>query len=267
MVTSGDRLTSEGLLEPLSKGDGLRLGVMGGAFDPIHIAHLVTAEEARIQFELDQVLFMPAGDPPHKGRRMAPAEFRYLLATVATASHPRFSVSRFEIERNVVSYTVDTLEHLAAVVPEGSELFFITGADAVLDILTWKDPVRVLELATFIGATRPGYDLSRLADVLEGLDASNTGILPPERVKSMEVPALAISSSMIRARLAEGKGVRYLVPEPVTQLVEKSGVYSGTREGRHVSSAAPGEEGVGGLFPGNGRKDSRHGGKRKGCGS
>jgi len=225
MVTFAESLKAEGLLEPLSEDGSLRLGIMGGAFDPIHVAHLVTAEEARAQFELDQVLFMPAGDPPHKGRRMAPAEFRYLLATVATAYHPRFSVSRFEIDRNVVSYTVDTLEHLTKALPEGVELFFITGADAVLDILTWKDPARALELATFIAATRPGYDLSRLAGVMESLDSATGQETPADRVRLLEVPALAISSSMIRERLAAGRGVRYLVPEPVAQLVEKSGVY------------------------------------------
>ncbi len=157
-----------GLISRLCERPGLRLGIMGGAFDPIHMAHLVTAEEALVQFGLDQVVFMPAGDPPHKSRRMAPAEFRYLLASVATASNPRFSVSRFEIEREQVSYTVDTLEHLAGILPEGAEMFFITGADAVLDILTWKDPARVLELSTFIAATRPGYDLSRLVRAVGG---------------------------------------------------------------------------------------------------
>jgi nicotinate-nucleotide adenylyltransferase len=218
-----------GLLAALHDLPGLRLGIMGGAFDPIHMAHLVTAEEALAQFALDQVLFMPAGDPPHKGRGLAPAEFRYLLVAVATASNPRFSVSRFEIDRTQVSYTVDTLEYLAGIVPPGTEMFFITGADAVLDILTWKNPGRVLELATFIAATRPGYDLAKLAGRLEQLRAKTTGLVPEARVKTMEVPALAISSSMIRARLAAGKGVRYLVPDAVAELIEKSGVYAAER--------------------------------------
>jgi nicotinate-nucleotide adenylyltransferase len=237
MVTYGDRLEREGLLKPLPGRAGLRLGIMGGAFDPIHMAHLVTAEEARVQFDLDQVLFMPAGDPPHKSRYLAPAEFRYLLVAMATASHPRFSVSRFEIDRDEVSYTVDTLEHLAGVVPEGSEMFFVTGADAVLDILTWKDPARVLELATFIGATRPGYDLSKLSGLLGRLRAETIGLVPEARVKTMEIPALAISSSMIRERLAVGKGVRYLVPDAVAQLIEKSGVYASDRPGEGARKA------------------------------
>jgi len=169
---------------------------------------------------------MPAGDPPHKSHDLAPATFRHLLVTVATAANPRFSVSRFEIERPQVSYTVDTLEHLAGVLPPGAQMFFITGADAVLDILTWKHPARVLELATFIAATRPGYDLSRLSGLLEKLRAQTVGLVPEARVKTMEVPALAISSSMIRERLAAGKGVRYLVPDAVAALIDKNGYYA-----------------------------------------
>ncbi|OFW61047.1 MAG: nicotinate (nicotinamide) nucleotide adenylyltransferase [Actinobacteria bacterium RBG_16_64_13] len=215
----------DGLIAHLSDRPGLRLGIMGGAFDPIHMAHLVTAEEALIQFGLDQVMFLPGGDPPHKDRQMTPAEFRYLLVATATASNPRFSVSRFEIDRPGASYTVDTLEHLAGVVPVGTEMFFITGADAVLEILTWKRPARVLELSTFIAATRPGYDLSKLAGLLEKLRSEAVGLVPEARVKTMEIPALAISSSMIRERLAAGKTVRYLVPDAVAQLIEKSGFY------------------------------------------
>jgi nicotinate-nucleotide adenylyltransferase len=168
---------------------------------------------------------MPAGDPPHKGRRLAPAEFRHLLVSVATASHPRFTVSRYEIDRPGVSYTVDTLEHLIQIAPAGTQLFFITGADAVLDILTWKDPGRVLELATFIAATRPGYDLSKLSGLLEKLRGATAAAEVEARVKVMEIPAMGISSSLIRERLAAGKQVRYLVPEEVAELLEKNGAY------------------------------------------
>jgi nicotinate-nucleotide adenylyltransferase len=202
-----------GLIAHLSEKPGLRLGIMGGAFDPIHMAHLVIAEEALLQFDLDQVVFMPAGDPPHKDRHMAPAEFRYLLVSV-------------EIDRGGVSYTVDTLEHLAGVLPPGGEMFFIIGADAVLDILTWKDPARVLELATFIAATRPGHDLAGLAGRFVQLRESTVGLVPEARVKTMDVPALAISSSMIRTRLAEGETARYLVPDLVAELITKSGFYA-----------------------------------------
>lgn len=215
------------------------MGIMGGSFDPVHVAHLVTAQEALVQFELDQILFMPAGDAPHKERSGAPREFRYLLVAVATASNPRFSVSRFEIDREQVSYTVDTLEHLSGIVPPGTEMFFVTGADAVLDILSWKNPARVLELSTFIAATRPGYDLSRLSGLLAELRSKTTGLVPEARVKVMEVPALAISSSMVRERLAAGRSVRYLVPDPVAELIAKSGYYhpAGAGAGAGIESS------------------------------
>jgi nicotinate-nucleotide adenylyltransferase len=219
-------MDEDDLIYRLRDRPGLRLGIMGGAFDPIHIAHLVTAEEALLQFGLDAILFMPAGNPPHKTRRLAPAEFRFLLVAVATASHPRFFVSSFETEREQVGYTVDTLEHLSSILSQGTELFFVTGADAVLDILTWKDPARVLELCTFIAATRPGYDLARLSEVLGELASGLAEPGPEARVRVMEVPALAISSSMIRERLASGGSVRYLVPDSVAQLIEKSGLYT-----------------------------------------
>lgn len=203
---------------------GLRLGIMGGAFDPIHMAHLVTAEEALTQLELDLVVFMPAGNPPHK-RRMAPKEFRYLLVSAATAGHPRFLVSRYELDKDGVGYTVNTLEHLRAVLADDARLFFITGADAVLDILTWKAPQRVLELCTLVAATRPGYDLGRLAEVLRGLGVDVAGDGRDACVRVLEIPGLAISSSMIRERLASGRTVRYLVPDAVADLIAKTQYY------------------------------------------
>jgi nicotinate-nucleotide adenylyltransferase len=205
---------------------GLRLGIMGGAFDPIHVAHLVTAQEALLQFHMDEVMFLPSGRPPHKKQHVASAEFRYLMVAVATAPHAKFSVSRLEIDRPGVGYTVDTLEYLTGNLTPDTQLFFITGADAVLDILTWKDPSRVLELCTFVAATRPGFDLSRLSAVLASLDPQKIAPGPDARVQVMEVPGLDVSSSMIRERLAAGLPVRYLVPESVCQLIEKSGVYS-----------------------------------------
>ena len=209
----------------LSERSGLRLGIMGGAFDPIHVAHLVTAQEALVQFALDEIVFMPSGRPPHKRRRLAPAESRYLMVAVAVASHPRFSVSRLEIDRPGVGYTVDTLEQVAAVLRPDAQIFFVTGADAVLDILTWKDPPGVVELCTLIAATRPGFDLSRLAGVLSALGPQAVGPGPDSRVRVMQIPGLDISSSMIRERLAAGLPVRYLVPDAVCDLIEKTGEY------------------------------------------
>ena len=204
---------------------------MGGAFDPIHIAHLVTADEALVQFDLDEVLFMPAGNHPFKSRKLAPADFRYEMVAAATASNPHFLVSRYELDKEGVTYTADTLTFLARSLAPDAELFFVTGADAVLDILSWKDPERVLTLCTLIAATRPGYDLGRLAEVLAHLGPGYSLDGPEARVRVMEVPALAISSTMIRERLASGRTVRYLLPDTVAELAEKAGYYSRPDEG------------------------------------
>ncbi len=228
-------------LERLRHRPGLRLGIMGGTFDPIHIGHLVTAEEALLQFELDEIVFMPTGEPPHKTRQVASPEARYMMASVATATNPRFWVSRLEIDVPGVDYTVDTLDRLHAECRPEVEFFFITGADAVLDILTWKEPERLLGLCEVIAATRPGYDLGRLAGVLADLPHK-------ENVHVMEIPALAVSSSMIRERLAQGKSVRYLVTEGVAALIAKSGLYR--------PSVARGQ---GGHDPGRGGHDPGRG--------
>jgi nicotinate-nucleotide adenylyltransferase len=140
-------------------------------------------------------------------------------------------VSRYELDKGDVTYTADTLEFLAGVLAPDASLFFITGADAVLDILAWRDPQRVLSLCTLIAATRPGYDLGRLAEVLARLGAPHSLDGPSARVRVMEVPALAISSSMIRERLALGRAARYLLPDTVAELVEKAGYYSAANEG------------------------------------
>jgi nicotinate-nucleotide adenylyltransferase len=200
---------------------GLRLGIMGGTFDPIHIGHLVTADEALQQFALDDILFMPSGQGPHKPRQTSPAELRYLMVSIATASHPHFWVSRLEIDSPGLDYTADTLATLHRMMSPDVDLYFITGADAVLDILTWKDPERILSLCTLIAATRPGYDLGRLSSVLSGLGRA-------DRVRVMEIPGLAVSSSMIRERAARGETCRYLVTEGVRQLIEKTGCYAPT---------------------------------------
>ena len=195
---------------------GRRLGVMGGTFDPIHYGHLLTAEEAAVQFGLDEVLFVPTGRPWMKGERaVSPAEDRYLMTVVATASNPRFRVSRVDIDRTGPTYTVDTLRLLADA-NRDSELFFVTGADAMLEIFHWKDPDEVLGLAHFIAATRPGYDLARFEH-----DASTRH----PNVSVMNVPALAISSTDIRERVASGRPIRYLVPEGVKSYIEKAGLY------------------------------------------
>ncbi len=195
-----------------------RVGVMGGTFDPIHHGHLVAAEEARWQFGLEQVLFIPTGQPWQKPAGVTAAEDRYLMTVIATASNPAFAVSRLEIDVPGPTYTVDTLRRLHARLGPGTRLFFVTGADAVLQILTWKDPEEVFALAELIAATRPGHDLSGL---LRGIPAADG------RVHPIQIPALAISSTDIRSRVATGAPIQYLVPEGVARYIEKRGLYRG----------------------------------------
>ncbi len=193
---------------------GLRLGVMGGTFDPIHHGHLVAASEVAAEFELDEVLFVPTGRPGFKQNRdVTLAEHRYLMTVIATASNPRFTVSRVDVDREGLTYTVDTLRDLRVARPE-AELFFITGADALAKILTWKDAGELFTMANFVGVTRPGHTLT-----VDGL--------PKERVSVLEVPALAISSTDIRSRARAGKPVWYLVPDGVVQYIAKYGLYRG----------------------------------------
>jgi nicotinate-nucleotide adenylyltransferase len=193
----------------------LRLGIMGGTFDPVHFGHLVAAEEALVQFNLDRVIFMPTGQPVRKTHsHVSSAEDRYLMTVIATASNPDFEVSRLEIDRPGATYTVDTMLQLREIHGPKTELFFISGADAVREILTWKDADRFATLCTFIAATRPGFDAE-----LEPFEIAG------QKVESMEVPALAISSSDIRARVAARRPVRYLLPEAVAAYIEKNGLY------------------------------------------
>jgi nicotinate-nucleotide adenylyltransferase len=197
-----------------------RIGLMGGTFDPIHLGHLVTAEQARVDLDLDEVIFIPAGAPWQKSEGVTTPEHRHLMTVLATAANPRFSVSRLEIDGPGPTYTVDTLRNVrAAFESEGisagrENLYFITGADAILNILTWKDAEECLALATFVAATRPGHDLERLEQ--EGLR---------DRVIQLDVPALAISSTDIRERFAAGRAVRYLVPREVEEYVRKHDLY------------------------------------------
>jgi nicotinate-nucleotide adenylyltransferase len=194
-----------------------KLGVMGGTFDPIHHGHLVTAEEAFWQFGLDEVLFLPTGQPWMKEHpEVSPAEDRYLMTVIATSPNPHFSVSRLELDREGTTYTVDTLRTLQEDRGAETELFFITGADAILEIIHWKDPEEVLELAHFIAATRPGYDIARF-------EAEAPTRHP--NVSVMSVPALAISSTDIRGRVKGGRPIRYLVPEGVKTYIDKARLY------------------------------------------
>ncbi|MFZ5849813.1 MAG: nicotinate-nucleotide adenylyltransferase [Actinomycetota bacterium] len=190
-----------------------RLGVMGGTFDPIHHGHLVAASEVAALFALDEVVFVPTGQPWQKGHReVSPAEDRYLMTVIATASNPRFSVSRIDVDRGGPTYTIDTLRDLRAQRGPGWDLFFITGADALAAILTWRDAAELVGLAHFVGCTRPGHALA------------DPGF-PAGGVSLVEVPALAISSSGCRERVHQGLPVWYLVPDGVVQYIHKRGLY------------------------------------------
>jgi nicotinate-nucleotide adenylyltransferase len=189
---------------------------MGGTFDPIHHGHLVAASEVATRFQLDEVVFVPTGQPWQKvDRHVSAAEDRYLMTVIATASNPRFTVSRVDIDRPGMTYTVDTLRDLHAERGDDVDLYFITGADALAQILTWRDVDKLFDLAHFVGCTRPGVDLVSPA-IAE---------LPQDRVTLMEIPALAISSTECRGRVATHDPIWYLVPDGIVQYIAKRGLY------------------------------------------
>lgn len=188
-------------------------GIMGGTFDPIHYGHLVTAEEVRDYFDLEEVVFVPSARPPHKiGQEISDPEHRYLMAVLATVTNPYFRVSRVEIERPGPSYSIDTVRYFRSVWGEDTEIFFITGADAFAQISHWNNPTELLSICTFVAASRPGYRLC--------LESSLQG-----RIKVIEVSALAISSSEIRRRVKRGESIKYLLPEAVENYIYKNGLY------------------------------------------
>ncbi len=190
---------------------GARVGVMGGTFDPIHHGHLVAASEVGYAFSLDEVVFVPTGQPEDKVGASA-AEDRYLMTVIATASNPRFSVSRVDIDRPGPTYTIDTLRDLHAARPDAGQLFFITGADALARIMSWRDVDELFGLAHFVGCTRPGHRLT-----VSGL--------PDGKVSLIEIPALTISSTACRARVAKGEPIWYLVPDGIVQYIAKRRLY------------------------------------------
>ncbi|AND16530.1 nicotinate-nucleotide adenylyltransferase [Rathayibacter tritici] len=190
-----------------------RIGVMGGTFDPIHHGHLVAASEVAQSFDLDEVVFVPTGQPWHK-KTVTSAEHRYLMTVIATASNPSFTVSRVDVDRVGTTYTIDTLRDIHTAHPD-AELFFITGADAVAQILSWKDYDELWELAHFVAVSRPGHVL-------------NVSGLPAQDVSLLEIPALAISSTDCRSRVNRGHPVWYLVPDGVVQYISKHHLYRST---------------------------------------
>jgi nicotinate-nucleotide adenylyltransferase len=187
-----------------------RIGVMGGTFDPIHHGHLVAASEVAHSFDLDEVVFVPTGRPWQK-KVVSPSEHRYLMTVIATASNPRFTVSRVDVDRDGPTYTIDTLKDLQRERPD-AELFFITGADAVAQILSWRDHDELWDLAHFVAVSRPGHVLS-------------TDGIPSDVVSQLEVPALSISSTACRERVSSDEPVWYLVPDGVVQYIAKHHLY------------------------------------------
>ncbi|MFY7819721.1 MAG: nicotinate-nucleotide adenylyltransferase [Rhodoluna sp.] len=195
----------------------VRLGVMGGTFDPIHNGHLVAASEAAAAFNLSEVIFVPTGEPWQKSRKVTKSEDRYLMTVVATASNPRFKVSRVDIDRAGPTYTIDTLRELRELHPD-ADLYFITGADAIAQILSWREVDQIWDLAHFVAVSRPGHQMT-LPEHPEGA------------ISVLEIPALAISSTDIRQRVSSAKPVWYLVPDGVVQYIAKHRLYVGENHG------------------------------------
>lgn len=195
----------------------MRIGILGGTFDPIHYGHLFLAEEARTLFKLDSILFVPSGNPPHKQENVVtPSARRYAMALLGTHGNPHFVCSDIEVNRQGLSYTVDTLERIHTANPQ-AELFYIAGTDTVAEILTWKDPEKVIKLAAFIAASRPGYKLADLAEKL-----------PPEflkRILALDTTDMPISSTALRERVRHGLSIRYLAPDGVVQYIKQHRLY------------------------------------------
>lgn len=197
-----------------------KIGIMGGTFDPIHYAHLATAEFIRIKYQLDKILFIPSGNPPHKTNRTVIDKYhRYNMVLLSTMTNEKFEVSSIEIDKDEKTYTVDTLRQLNIIYPD-SELYFITGADAICDIESWRDVEENFKLATFIAATRPGISLLKAQDKIEKLrEKYNANIL------TIYVPSLDISSTYIREQIKENNSVRYLIPENVEKYIHEKLLY------------------------------------------
>jgi nicotinate-nucleotide adenylyltransferase len=217
---------------------GPRLGIMGGTFDPIHTGHLLAAEGARWHVKLDEVVFVPTGQPWQKPVVVADPEDRYRMTELAIASNPAFSVSRVELDQPGPTYTVETLRRLRAGLPDGGRLFLILGADVILQLPSWKDPGEVIALAELVAVSRPGYDLGGLQAALAAtLQESAAGAAgagergPVPRLHTVPIPQLAISSTDVRTRVAAGVPIRYLTPDPVVDYIAEHGLYR----------AAPGE--------------------------
>ncbi|MCE5314905.1 MAG: nicotinate-nucleotide adenylyltransferase [Armatimonadota bacterium] len=197
-----------------------RLGIMGGTFDPVHVGHLILAEQARERFGLDKVLFITAADPPHKtGNEITPVACRHEMACLAVENNERFECSTIEIERGGPSYTIDTLRQLREIYSDGVELYLLAGADEAATFMTWRDPYGIQEMARVVVANRCGQDV---ADVLR--------LLPEDfarNVELLQMPGVDISSTDLRERVRSGRSIKYFVPESVERYILSKGLYRG----------------------------------------
>ena len=198
----------------------MRVGIAGGTFDPIHLGHLIIAEEARVSLGLDEVVFIPAGQPWMKaGRSLTTPHHRLNMVRLATASNPFFRVSSIEVDRSGPTYTVDTIRELGRELVGGHDLYFILGIDSLRGFHRWKEPEAILELCTLVTAPRSGYqDVDR--------DQASQVSIPPEKLIALECPGVDISSTEIRRRVALGLSVRYWVPEEVQPYIHQNGLYT-----------------------------------------
>jgi len=209
------------------------IGIMGGTFDPIHLGHLVAAEEARVKLSLSRVIFIPNGSPPHKkDYTVTAAEARYEMVVLATASNPYFEASRIEIDRPGPSYSVDTVQEIKETIDPATKLYFVTGADAILELCTWHQPRRLAELCELVAVMRPGYELEPLDEVL--------GSELAERIRVLRVPGVEVSSTELRRRAVSGESLRYLTPPSVVSYIAGHHLYSEPQD----ASPAAGHVGV-----------------------
>ncbi|SKC64686.1 nicotinate-nucleotide adenylyltransferase [Maledivibacter halophilus] len=198
-----------------------KIGLMGGTFDPIHYGHLVLAEQVRTRFKLDMIYFIPAGLPPHKKQKeISSSKDRYFMTLLGTITNSYFEVSKIEIEDDNISYTVNTIKKFRETIDNSSELYFITGADAIYELETWKNVRELLGLCSFIAASRPGVDKNKLSEKIHMLNEKYNG-----RIIETSVPALAISSTDIRERIKKGQSIKYILPESVEYYIYKNNLY------------------------------------------
>ncbi|HHV71005.1 MAG TPA: nicotinate-nucleotide adenylyltransferase [Clostridia bacterium] len=199
-----------------------KLGIIGGTFDPIHFGHLISAETVREKLKLEQIIFIPAGKPPHKtDKKITDSQHRYNMVVKAVEDNPFFAVSDLEIKREGFSYTVDTISYFKSILPQDTELFFIVGSDAILELHTWKEPERLLTLCQFVVMTRPGYQNNELFSLVDKYNQNKF----VKGIKIVEVPYIEISSTLIRNRVKNGLSITYLVPEKVEKYIREHGLY------------------------------------------